>query len=118
MDYSPLKIDPGLVPHIALFEDYWANALCAWVTGSGRKMTVYAQGDEPWWKTAADTYDGIEWEPFENAPQNEILIASGQSPNGPWSHVVLWRDGAVLWDPHPSDNGLAEPPYQFWKLSS
>lgn len=37
-----------------------------------------------------------------------IYIASGRSPRGDWWHSVLAHgDGSLVWDPHPSSDGLA-----------
>lgn len=35
-------------------------------------------------------------------------IAIGPSPRGV-QHAVVWADGAMVWDPHPSRDGLTEP---------
>lgn len=38
-----------------------------------------------------------------------LIIASGMSGRGV-RHAVLWRDGAMVHDPHPSGDGLRSPP--------
>lgn len=49
------------------------------------------------------------WQP---AP-GRIALAMGPSPRGGCHHAVLWQDGHVLHDPHPSRSGLGAVEY-FW----
>ncbi len=46
---------------------------------------------------------GISW------AYNALIIANGQGPRGR-RHSVCWLDDAMVWDPHPSDDGLVEDP--------
>ena len=47
-------------------------------------------------------------------PDDEILIASGRSPrHDSTNHSVVWKDGEILHDPHPSRDGLASEPFIF-----
>lgn len=41
------------------------------------------------------------------APQNRVIVA-GKSPRGDWHHAVVadHLTGEILWDPHPSRDGL------------
>jgi hypothetical protein len=49
--------------------------------------------------------------PEDDIPKNEYLIASGKSPRG-FSHAVIWKNGVMVHDPHPSQDGLVgEPSY-------
>ena len=47
-------------------------------------------------------------DPFKSAPElhsSVPMIASGMGPRG-HRHSVLWQKGKLLWDPHPSGEGL------------
>lgn len=47
----------------------------------------------------------------------DILVASGPSPRGDFEHSVLVDgDGSLLWDPHPSGDGLDGEPTAFYYL--
>lgn len=35
-----------------------------------------------------------------------VCVVSGQSPRGDWLHSVVYRDGALAHDPHPSRAGV------------
>lgn len=39
-------------------------------------------------------------------PLKGCYILSGRSPRGPWNHSVVARAGEVVWDPHPSREGI------------
>ena len=41
-----------------------------------------------------------------------VVIANGEGPRG-LRHSVVWRDDSMLWDPHPSDEGLVGDPDAF-----
>lgn len=47
------------------------------------------------------------WSDF--LPPDIAYILSGPSPRGPWNHVVVAANGEMIWDPHPSREGLAGP---------
>lgn len=53
--------------------------------------------------------------------EDAVLIACGISPRQPFedrliSHAVLWKDGEVVFDPHPDGNGLDGYPHSFYLL--
>lgn len=39
---------------------------------------------------------------------NEYYFVSGLSPRGNWFHVVIYRNGKMVHDPHPSGEGILE----------
>jgi hypothetical protein len=49
---------------------------------------------------------------FKGPPTHHLaecpVIVSGVSPRGPWLHAVIWRDGAIVHDPHPSRAGIGD----------
>ena len=40
--------------------------------------------------------------------QGQYSIAAGPSPRGPFHHAIICKNGVMVWDPHPSDDGLLE----------
>lgn len=73
------------VPHFGAFRD-WEAALRLWAEGEG--LTV-ERLDYPW-EVPADL---------------ERCLYLGPSPRG-YPHVVVGQNGKVVWDPHPSRDGL------------
>ena len=66
-----------------------------------------------WWSAVLDFLDrhGMRLEDAdpEHPPAGELCLAVGTSPRGPEiRHAVLLRDGALAWDPHPSQDGLVD----------
>ncbi len=45
---------------------------------------------------------------IEGLPKGLVLIATGKTMRG-IMHSVLWKDGKVIFDPHPSNEGITEP---------
>lgn len=64
-----------------------------------------------WLRTRGLTMAIVEDEQF--ALDDVHRIASGMGPRG-LRHAVVWRGGEVAHDPHPSREGLAEPPDRFY----
>lgn len=43
-----------------------------------------------------------------NPPEtDDYILVVGKSPRGDFSHVVIYKDGKMFHDPHPSGEGLA-----------
>lgn len=78
--------------------------------------------DEPdkhgWWWALVGFMDTCE-PSFETLPLDEppepsdsvddlfgMYLATGKSPRGEFNHVVVARGGQVIWDPHPSRDGI------------
>lgn len=76
------------VPHFGGDHEWWGN-LNAWL--SGRWM--YALNAK------LDAAPGA-WRP------EGYYILAGRSPRGPWLHAVVARGRDVVWDPHPSHDGI------------
>lgn len=70
------------VPHFGAFS-YWPGALRLWLRGEGLD------------------YTHVKAPPI---PQERAMLC-GQSPRG-YAHAVVSEGGAVVWDPHPSRDGL------------
>lgn len=79
--------------------DEWFTATKAWVESRVPGGTI-------------DAFDPV-FPAFISEPPYPLVIMSGPSPRGPWSHAVLvdWRTGDLVWDPHPDRTGLAGPPF-------
>jgi len=80
-----LSIDLPSVPHFALFGTRWMNALNDWTTGVGLSLAN------------VDHADGL-------------CILVGKSPRG-IKHCCVGFTDEVIWDPHPSNSGLAITDY-------
>ena len=79
------------IPHF--LGDDWYAEYRAWLTGKGWNL--------------------IWWDAGTGAEPPGIAIASGPSVRG-LPHSVVYRDGALAHDPHPSGAGLLE--LQYWLL--
>jgi hypothetical protein len=92
-------------------------------------FAVYGYGmEEPtrwgWWyafigwcQTLEPAYDIIEVEGNDYPPPSLNIedlygcyLISGKSPRGDWNHSVVGRGGEVIWDPHPSREGIRGEP--------
>jgi len=72
------------VPHFVAFT-WWEGALKLWIRGHGMDVT---------------------WQKAPPIPQERALLL-GKSPRG-YGHAVVSEGGAIVWDPHPSGDGLTE----------
>lgn len=111
---SLLELPLDLVPHIAVFENNWGGALRLWMETRGKRMRVYSDDENT---REYFEYWGIEHHPLNMAPSGQMMIATGPSHSGPWSHVVVWKAGELVHDPHPSQRGIAGPPTEFWQVT-
>lgn len=82
------------VPHFIQFGDDWGKALQLYVHSTGHELLR------------------LHHEPDDS----EIVLAFGTSPRGV-QHSVVWRDGYVMHDPHPSKSGLVGNPSSFWSIT-
>ena len=65
-----------------------------------------------WWAMllgymAAAGYAPVELTDVDQAEPGELLFVAGMSPRG-IMHQVIYRDGELLHDPHPSHDGLVD----------
>ncbi len=90
---SVLELPIAAVPHFALLGNRWQFVLNCYLAGLSREIE-WAQGVPP---------DGI-W-----------AIATVQSPrNSDVKHSVIFRDGVIVHDPHPSRAGGKGPEDYFY----
>lgn len=85
---SLLDLDPHDVPHFTCQDDtrVWPLAIAGFAAEHG-------------WRISRRAYDGGALPKFG--------LAIGPSPRGV-SHMVVVRDGEMVWDPHPSREGLVD----------
>ena len=100
---SVLGLELSEVPHFcAVGTDHdrqWWSALRRW----GRDRGV----DFCW----VEDLRRVDWLGERSAA---LAIAIGPSPRGPYDHVVVTdADGTLVWDPHPSGDGLGGRPVAF-----
>lgn len=111
---SLLDLPLAMVPHIALFDSAWGEAVVLWLRARGKLLRTYNDWPDHqlWWAAL-----GIECNALDRAPSGQLMIASGHSPNGPWGHSVLWRADHIVHDPHPGQKGIVGRPYEFWQIT-
>lgn len=87
---------PADAPHFILHDDWWERTV-AFVEQRRPGLTLGC------YDPTFPVYSGDGF-PF--------VIASGPSPRGDWLHAVIVSavDGSLVWDPHPSRDGLAGEP--------
>jgi len=85
------------VPNFCAFDGAWMDRANAWLVERGLMLV---------------TFEGDPFREMREYRQHAIMIASGPGPRG-HRHCVLWRDGALFHDPHPSDDGLVGDPEEF-----
>lgn len=86
---SVLEIDAATVPNPNLVpEGGWFDQQETWLRKTFGLGLVYVEVGE--------------WFPIG------LHLIMGTSPRGPWQHTVVGRSGAMVHDPHPSGDGLAE----------
>lgn len=95
---SYLRIPLGRVPH---FIEYDAEA-----------TTDGTEGGNGWWLMLLGFMAGFGLWPLtldtpDDGEPGEVLFVAGPSPRGVF-HQVLYRDGALWHDPHPSKDGITE----------
>lgn len=83
---SILELPLEDVPHFAAFAEDWWPKLRDWLDERGFMLVVA----EP------------------ELQQRGFCLAIGQSPRGPYNHVVVFEDGELAHDPNPAGGGLAE----------
>lgn len=79
---SLLDLPLDAVPHFAAFE-WWPQAVQLWAWGRGLRMVG---------------------ERTQTIPERACIVG-GRSPRG-FAHVVVAEGGVIVWDPHPSRDGL------------
>lgn len=92
---SILELDLADVPNFAAKPpgEYWPGVV-EWMTARGWMPIVW---------------DG-------HFPYPGYYMVSGNSPRGDFKHLVVYRDGEMVHDPHPSGDGLRGDPIDQWVL--
>lgn len=98
------ELELDQVPHFVTTpgdEGEWWEAMRWWARERGSDFAYVAAGPGVLRSDAIEiSGERRRW------PADGIVIAAGESPRGPWGHVVLVdRDGNVVHDPHPLGNG-------------
>lgn len=107
---SVLEIDVDDIPHLEKMmyykkAGYWKGKFYKWAYDLG-------YGVCEWELNFIHSFD--DYPDAIAIPSDEILIASGRSPrHDSANHSVVWKDGEILHDPHPSRDGLASDPFIF-----
>lgn len=97
-----LGLRPDAVPNFCvLHPNDWLNKANCWLIERHGLLLMHYRGENP-------------LDPDPMFKQATLLIASGMGPRG-HRHSVLWRDGAMVHDPHPSGDGLVGPPDE-WEI--
>lgn len=98
------------VPHFTAGEDWWGE-FCSWVKMRNLSLTWFDEQFE----TQDIRNEWLTFSPLHLVPLDKILIASGISSRN-LRHCVLWEDGKLLHDPHPSHDGLVNSPDSYFLL--
>ncbi len=98
---SYFEIDIDSIP---AFEDMkrgdWCDEVITWLSKRGFELHVYDQ------------------DPFKKQDRYmDYYFASGNSPRGNYGHLVIYRQGALVYDPHPDKTGIVGEPKAYWVLS-
>lgn len=78
-------------------EGYWDTIVSNWIQSMGYSRWFYDIDEDPY---KIEGYEGY-------------YIAEGMSPRGN-HHVVIYKEGKMVHDPHPDNNGVI--PTQYWVL--
>lgn len=87
------------VPHFVQFEAF-GEALDLWLKGRGFDIRLRVNRGREVSTTVA----------------GRPVLAFGKSPRGDFSHSVVFVDGQLAHDPHPSHDGLEGEPYELWDI--
>jgi hypothetical protein len=90
--------DRDEVPHFALYLNWWEE-IRRWMYANDGRDLYYVDAAEP------EHWDLIP----HRVSARDLLLVGGPSPRGSFGHVCVgYRDGSLLWDPHPSRDGLVK----------
>lgn len=98
-----LEVDPQSLPHFVMHGDRWwdvTRRTIRQITDGAYDLNTFTPSPWPLWTDS----EGI-------SPWQQLAIASGPSPRGPFQHCVVIDSitGDLIHDPHPSGAGLAGP---------
>ncbi len=93
----------------------WYDDTVAWLTEHGYRLTIF----EDTIQSMTLWTDGVVSQPLKDLElpgfKGVTLLAHGMSERG-LRHTVVWRDGELLHDPHPSGAGLVSEPDEYWLI--
>jgi hypothetical protein len=79
---------------------HWWTRLHRFVVEQGHLMCYLSPVDNPTWKGSPENW-------FPVPEPGEYYTVSGVSPrDSRIHHIVIYRDGEMVWDPHPDRTGL------------
>lgn len=107
---SLLELPVDVVPHFAAMDDFQGGAL-AFLRDRGKTVSIYRER----WKGSPTVFSDATIAPLNYAPNNQMMLAMGQAPRG-FYHVVLWKAGHLVHDPHPDGSGLIGEPDEYWSI--
>lgn len=98
-------------PRAQASEWYWWTHLNRFLTEHGQRMHYLRNVEAP--QPHPSREDG-----FPDPEPGEFYTVSGISPrDSRIHHIVIYRDGVMVWDPHPDRTGLTEVDDQYhWSL--
>jgi hypothetical protein len=69
--------------------------------------------DNGFWKPISDWLKARGMKMVNVNPSNPLLVGAysigyGKSPRGNFNHAVVCKNGVMVFDPHPSDDGVVE----------
>lgn len=74
--------------------------------------------DGSWWNETIDWLKerglALHYSYLDEVPAGTHVMACGPSPRGSWGHSVIYLDGKLAFDPHPSGAGLVQANYYLW----
>jgi hypothetical protein len=88
---SLVGVELSEIPNFCAYDDEWPSNCKEWLFERGIVRVVFSS--YPIAESVAEEYKEL------------VLIASGPGPRG-HRHAVLWKNNDLLWDPHPSRDGL------------
>jgi hypothetical protein len=97
---SFFEIDIDSIPY---FEDMkkgdWIHEVISWLSKKGFELDTYSQ------------------DPFKQDRIIDYYFVSGDSPRGDYGHLVIYRQGVLVHDPHPDKKGIVGEPKAYWVLN-
>lgn len=103
------------VPHfVAMPENQWWSAFLLWLSARNLRLSMYAERF-----SGLQVYSGgaLITGPLNAVPRSRLVLAQGESERG-FRHVVLYQNGKLVHDPHPSGTGLVGEPDEVWMIDA
>lgn len=102
--------------HPTMVGDCWRAAIACILEQDVEQVPHFVQMDEDgiadWWDASSEWLNerGYELLPqfFNNFKEDEFYLVTGKSPRGDFDHVVVYQNGKMVHDPHPSGDGIED----------